>query len=186
MKKLLLITLALLLVATSALAAATPSITKQDMFKVVMTTPDGKPLPATLSITLDPESETALAVLESIKKLAQGQPSLADAVFGEQADAIKEALKTDKLEKVKLHELASLIISGYTEDMGSIQSSFAFPTQFVPDQPLVGMLGMVDGEAIAWEALPGMSNAAGGVVLTLSPEVMLKVQDGNAVLAIIK
>lgn len=189
MKKLTLLALALMMLVSSAFAASSPSITNKDMYKVTTTTTtpaqETDPL-AGLVIRIDPETDDAKAVLEKIKSDAAGKDSLVDAVFAEQAEAVKGLLKVEKLDEVKLIELASLIVSGYKQEMGAIQANLAFPTLFDANLPLVAMIGMIENDTVAWEPLLGTANAQGEVVLTLSPELLLKVQAGNAVIAILK
>ena len=70
--------------------------------------------------------------------------------------------------------------------MGPIAVKLAFPTLFEVGKPVVVMVGLVQGEEIVWEALLGTAQADGSVLVTMPGELLVKVQAGEAVVAVLQ
>lgn len=188
MKKILLtLALALVLAVQFTAAFATASPTTADLYKVELAKPDGSPAPAGLLIAAIPETETALKVLEDVAETTQGQP-VVPSYFADQAEDIAKVLPegTDAA-ALKLNELASLVVSGYEADMGDIAARLSFPTLFDATKPVLVLVGLVEGEEVVWEVVQQAGADAEGKVIVLFPsELLLKVQAGNAVIAVLQ
>lgn len=187
MKRFLLVTLALAMCVLTAFAASSPSITDENMYNVEIT----PVVPGTslegLAIKAIPETETALKVIEQVKQLADNQPSFVNAVFADKLEEIKAVLPegTDA-QAMKLQELTTLLVAGYKEEMGDINAKLTFPTVFEQEDKVLVMIGMVEGEAVAWAPYAAQVNEEGKIVMLMDSELLLKVQSGDAVIAVLK
>lgn len=187
MKRFLLMTLALLMLAMSVFAASSPSITDENMYDVeIIPTVPGVSLDG-LVIKAIPETEVALKVIEQVQELAKGQPSFVNAVFADKIEEIKAVLvEGADHEAMKLQELTTLLVAGYKEEMGKLFVRLTFPTVFEEKDPVLVMIGMVEGEQVTWEPFEAKANMEGKIEMFMEAELLLKVQAGEAVIAVLK
>ena len=155
-------TLALLLIVQGT-AAATPSRTIADLYTVEITKADGTPVPDGLAMKTVPETDNALATLEDIK-----------AVLPAETDT----------SALQLRELTSMLIPGYTQDVGDLRGKFTFPTRFTAGKSLVVRVGLIDGGKTNWVNLADTANEAGSVVVRLPKALLAQAAAGNAVIAV--
>ncbi|MDD4711304.1 MAG: hypothetical protein PHD27_08565 [Eubacteriales bacterium] len=175
----LILVMALVLVVPFA-SASSPSVDNDAMYDVI-------PGVESVIITVLPETETSQEVLADITAAIEGDKPVVSAYFAEQALDIQALLPvgTD-VDTLKLFELATLMVSGYTADMGPLTVKLTFPTAFEYGKPVVVMVGLVQGEDIVWEALIGSVDFEGNLLVTMPADLLLKVQAGEAVVAVLQ
>ena len=184
--RILTLALALLFVVQIASAATVPSRRTADLYIVKVTKLDGSAIPAGLVITLVPETETVRTILAKVTAAIAGNKSVVSSFFADQQEAIRKVLPAGTgLNALQLKELTSLLVSGYTEDLGALVFRLTFPAKFEVDKPLVVMVGLVEGDQITWLVFAGVADQDGNVIVTLPAELLLKIQAGNAVISIL-
>lgn len=183
MKKLLGISLAMLLTVMAVAAYAAPSKTTGDMVQT-----DTVNMPAVVASvpTTDAAVEMAAKVTTDMgEKIAAG--ITAAAYFGENVQAdIAAALPADKdAATLVCNELVPLAISGYAEGMGDVMAKIQFATVYEKGQPVVALLGFVNGENVEWNVLKAQAIEGGLVELTIPADLALKMTTQNALLAVL-
>lgn len=138
------------------------------------------------SITVSPDAPEVQNLLEQINQFLEGEKPVSDFFDGQQA-AMQAALPEGaSLEDLALQELASLDVSNYTPNgAGGLDVTLKFPTKFDPDKPVLVMIGLMVGDEIIWEPFPAEVDEDGNIKLLLSDEQLLKIQAGNAVIAVL-
>ncbi len=212
MKKMLALVLTLILctlAATSALATAVPSKTVDDMTDVAVrpqaagATDEGTEPGVLLTVVTkeDPRYEATRPVVEGeIQKLSAAEDP-AD-YFVEVVDrygnpvSLKELLDTDEL---KVYEFDAIIASGYSdrglEEDVTVELRFATPYEkgekvlVTIGVPVTGPDGtpgfrwiVFEGEGVGTEE---GAELEGGVIVTLSPEMILAIEQGGAMMAVV-
>ncbi|HSK68161.1 MAG TPA: hypothetical protein VLA21_02755, partial [Candidatus Limnocylindria bacterium] len=149
--------------------------------------PDGSPAPDGLVIALVPETEAVAQVLADIVQQAQGLP-VTSTYFATYQEAIQGVLPEGAdLAALELQELTGLVVSGYEEAMGDVAVRFGFPTLFDPLKPVVVLVGLAEGDGVTWQVLEfAVSNADGGVDTIFPAELLLAVQAGQALIAVLQ
>ena len=186
MKNRLLLTIVSLLMVASLAMASVPSPTANDLYNATLTMPDGSPAPEGLSVSLVPENETTAQLLLKIMQAMQGQP-IVNTYFADVLEAIRAVLPegTD-LAALQLHELAALAVNGCPENICDLVLCLTCPTLFDTLKPVAVLVGLVENDRVNWHVLRAAPNARGGVDVTLPSALLLSIQAGNAVFAILQ
>lgn len=214
MKKILALVLALVLcvmMATSALASAVPSRTVNDMTDVSgrpqssgTSAGETEPEPGLLLTVItedDPRYEATRETVErELQKLAAAKNP--EDYFVEVVDrngnpvSLKELLGTDDL---KVYEFDAIIASGY-EDMGldeDVAVELRFATPYEKGEKVLVTIGVpvtaADGTpGFRWTVFEGEglgkdeeAEVEGGVLTTLSPEIIRAIEQGGALMAVV-
>ncbi len=204
MKKIICLALAFLLCLTgAALAEAIPSRTTDDMTGVEVS-PENPLVGSEFFIRLVEKDETAYqthldACAAEVAKLAAGQD--VERYFGETTDSegrpvdLRAVLDTDAL---NVYEFWPVIAGGYEESYGKVITKLLFPTPYEKDEKVVIMIGEVTLEAegkqtVKWTAYEGVglgiqegvAEKEGAIRTELDPEIVLAIQNGIALLAVV-
>lgn len=155
-----------------------PSITIGGMYSG-STTSSGS---FSFSINVIPDTPTVKDLLEQMKD----QKPISGFFDGQQA-AMQAALpEGTNLEDLALQELCSLEVKNYTAgSAGQLDLSIKFPTQFDPDKPVSFLIGFVENGQVKWQVIPAQVDEDGDLRVILSDELLLKIQAGNAVAAVL-
>lgn len=208
MKKMFAIVLALLLCMTSfAIAETAPSITMgalpiiHEWITENEAGPDFwvKLLNQLQDTMAEDEYNAYLDILQvEIDKLAAAES--VEAYFGPLTDDTGAEIKlTEKLgtDEVKVHEMHVVLAAGYAEEYGPVTARCLFATPYEENEQVVVMFGIVtaneDGtQSVAWKAYDGIASVAsasveeaGQIQVVLNPEMMLAIQNGTALLAVV-
>lgn len=185
MKKLIALFLSLMLcLSSAALAESVPSKTTEDMTKFEVVTESGEASGFYLSAT--DATELSLSEIEKLKS----SESVA-AYFGEVKDAegnvvdLTATLGTDTL---NVHEFLPVIAFGYEETMGKVTANLQFSTPYAEGEEVIVMIGIVESGTITWTACKGIgvtANEAGCIKVELTPELVLAIQNGTALLSVV-
>ena len=190
MKKLLCLVLALLCIASFALADSVPSKSTADMVSVQV---QGN-IPADSGFVLTPvvDSITYQVAVEAcqnqIEKLAAS--ASVEAYFGEVKDgdgnviSLKEILGTDTL---NVNEFMPVVVENYEESYGDVTATFQFSTPYAQGEEvlvLVGVINALTGE-VEWVALAGVGTADGGIEVTFTAAILSAIQSNTAMLAVV-
>lgn len=190
MKKLLCLVLALLCIASFALADSVPSKSTADMVSVQV---QGN-IPADSGFVLTPvvDSITYQVAVEAcqnqIEKLAAS--ASVEAYFGEVKDgdgnviSLKEILGTDTL---NVNEFMPVVVENYEESYGDVTATFQFSTPYAQGEEvlvLVGVINALTGE-VEWVALPGVGAADGGIEVTFTAAILSAIQSNTAMMAVV-
>lgn len=121
--------------------------------------------------------------------------------FGEVKDASGEVVDLVALlesENLNVYEFCALNAEGYEGYYGAVTAKMLFATPYEKDEKVVVLIGMVtanqDGtQSIEWTAYEGMGVEAedagvegqGCIQVKLNPEIVIKIQEGTALLAIV-
>ncbi len=203
MKKLACLLLALLLCPTgAAIAESVPSRTTSDMTDVEVG-PENPLDGSGFFIRLVEEDEKAYqthldACAVEIAKLAGYQD--VEQYFGETTDnnghsvSLKKMLNTDVL---NVYEFWPIIAGGYKESYGDVTVKLLFPTPYEKDEKVVVMIGQVTigavEQTVRWTAYEGIGlgiqqgnvEKAGAIRTKFDPEIVLAIQNGIALLAVV-
>lgn len=195
MKKIVSILVALMLcLSAAAFAESVPSKTVDDLTKVNVT---GANVPAEgfylrLIVADEEEYQHLVEVCrKEIEKLAQSEPV---SYFGEVKNAADEAVDLAALlesEEVKVHEFWPIIARGYKEEYGNVTAEFLFSTPYEKDEKVIVLIGLVEenqeGEqSVEWTAYEGIGlEEQGSIQVELDPEIILAIQNGTALLAVV-
>lgn len=190
MKKLLCLVLALLCIASFALADSVPSKSTADMVSVQV---QGN-IPADSGFVLMPvvDSITYQVAVEAcqnqIEKLAAS--ASVEAYFGEVKDgdgnviSLKEILGTDTL---NVNEFMPVVVENYEESYGDVTATFQFSTPYAQGEEvlvLVGVINALTGE-VEWVALAGVGTADGGIEVTFTAAILSAIQSNTAMMAVV-
>ena len=204
MKKITCLALALLLCLTAtALAEFTPSRMTSDLTGIEVAAEN---LPAGSGFFITPIAEDDPVYQERIHacnaevQRLSGSPSV-EAYFGEIKDSegnivsLSGILGTDAL---IVYEFYPLVAGGYEESYGKVTARMFFATPYEKDEKVVVMIGliMVDAngqQSVRWTAYEGIGLGAadgadesmGGIQVELDPAIVLAIQEGNALLAVV-
>ena len=136
-----------------------------------------------------PEYEEAVATCEKeIEKLAEGG-NVAE-YFGEVTDAegnavdLKEKLGVDTDDLLNVFEFCPMVASGFEEGCGAVTVNMQFATAYEEGQKVLVLIGLISEESIAWKAFDGES-VNGGVQVELPEEIIMQIQNGKALMAVV-
>lgn len=167
-----------------------PSKSTSDMTQITVTTGNTNFVIETVTEkTAEHEKYTEICK-EEIAKVAEA--ASVEEYFGAVVDAegkemnIKEILGTDT---VNMFEFCPIVVSGYTEDVGSVSLNLQFATPYEENEEVVVLIGIVtinaDGtRTIQWIGLKGLGAKDSGIQVELPPEVAKAIQEGMALMAV--
>ena len=214
MKKIVSLVLSLMLCMTFALAEeevseAVPSKTTKDL-TVMEVVGDNIPADSGFFIAeiTDDQAEEYQEVLNichaEIAKLTELQNEAADieTYFGEVTTAdgssvsLKEMLGLDESAEIHVSEFMPIVAGHFDVSYGDVTANLVFATPFAEGQKVLVMIGIVtvleDGTTqIEWTVYEGVGIAAdniesaGCIQVTFDPEIVEKMQDDTAVMAIV-
>lgn len=204
MKKIVCLVLAMLLFATTAMAAVT-SKTTADLIHVDVTienaTEEREETPYIAPVVL-PENEEDMtpeekAVAEVVnteydKLTATAQTTKVETYFGNVKDEtgadvdLREMLGAEENEELNVHEFGPVTAGGFTVEDGKATAALSFATQYEENTEVVVMIGLVaeDG-TVAWQAFKGVAMETGAIKVTFPAEVLVAIQSGTALMAIV-
>ena len=204
MKKIVCILVALMLCLSAvALAESVPSKKVDDLTKVTVT---GVNLPADsgffLRLIVDNEEEYQQLweiYQKEIEKLTQSESVVA--YFGAVKNAAEDAadmVTQLESETLNVYEFWPVIARGYEEDYGAVTAELLFSTPYEKDEKVLVLIGLVtvnqdNTQNVEWVAYDGFgmdledagTEGWGGIQVELDPEIILAIQNGTALLAIV-
>ena len=100
---------------------------------------------------------------------------------------LTEILGADAL---NVYEFLPLVVDGYDPAYGNVTATMEFSTPYEEGERVVVLVGLVtvaeDGtEAMAWTALPGLGTSNGGIEVEFTPEIMVQIQEGTAMMTVV-
>ena len=116
---------------------------------------------------------------EELAKLGEG--NVAD-FFGDAAEALAAILGEGDVE---VNELLPVYAENYEESMGEQEVKLNFATPYEKGTDVAVMLGFKAGDAAEWSAFAGKVEDSSTVAVKLDPATILRVQDNNALLAVV-
>lgn len=183
--------LALLILGTSSLAFATgvPSKTTQDMTTVVsIVSETGVELPPGFQIIPLVATESATRELAAIQSFVTTPNATVVQYFDvavreEIAKLLPEGFDLDTL---SMNEFLPITVVNYEESYGDVAATFQFATQYQEGQPVVALVGITDEVTgvVAWTVLKA-EVVDGLVKIHFTQDILLKIQSGDAMLAIL-
>lgn len=194
MKKLVCLVLSLLLCLNAvALAEFVPSKTTGDLTKIEVSV-ENMPAGATLVLSAvssdDAVNQQLVATCQAeLDRLAATSVSTYFAgvkdINGNEVD-LAAVLGTQDL---KVYEFCPLIVNDYVEDYGAVTATMSFFTPYAKGEKVLVLVGLInvneDGiESIEWIAFEGVGTN-GGISVQFNAETLMKVQTGNALLAVV-
>lgn len=197
MKKIVSILVALMLcLSAAAFAESVPSKTTGDLVQFEAAADN---LPADAGFYIQPIAEDDEAYQQSVEisqneitKLAQSENVAA--YFGEVKNAegevvdVKALLESDTL---NVYEFCALAAGLYQESYGNVSIKMQFSTPYEKDEKVIVLIGLAkenqDGvQSIEWTAYEGIGlEEQGSIQVELDPEIILAIQNGTALLAIV-
>lgn len=215
MKKILSLILATMLcLSAAAMAESVPSKTTFDMteFKVTAenqeTSEEVYLLPVnelTVDVT-EPEIQKHVEVCNvEIEKLAAvTETESVETYFGEVKDSegnvidLKQMLEVEDEETLNVFEFGPVVAGGFEEECGKVTATMLFATPYEENEPVIVLIGIVtvheDGtQTVEWTAFEGVAMAAvegqeetyGCISVELTPEIVLAIQNGMALMAVV-
>lgn len=195
MKKIISLLIALVLCLGAASAEVIPSKTTADMTKFEIS---GENLPADSGFVFD---IVTVDDVEMEEKYLLYESELAVLAESESLDAYFGAVKTQEgeeinlaevlaAEEVNVHEFWAVYASNYDEAYGDVTITMYFATPYEAEEKALVLLGIVneaeDGaQTIEWTAYEAIGvGTEGAIEVVLTPEIILAVQNGNALMAI--
>ena len=165
MKKLLLVTLVVLLAFGAVSALAVPSKTVEDMVSF------------DTAVIYTAESEEAQQELETL--IEEGTEAyLGDEVVAE----AKALLESDEIE---INEFMGIFVGEYDETMGDVNVKATFATPYEAGEKLCIAIGVSAEEGYAWTLLEGTANEENTVEFLLPGELITELNANGGLLAVI-
>ena len=186
MKRLLSMILVLMLCLAAA-AMAAPSKTTEDLITITILVPQADGFFLRPIEPADAGYEARMKTCnEEIEKLkAAASPA---AYFGDVKDKngnpvdLAAALGT---EAINVNEFTAVIAGGYEESMGDVTVNIKLPTSYAAGSTVGVLFGTVVPEGVNWVCYAGTAQDDGSITVEgISPETVLNVQNGEALLAI--
>lgn len=178
MKKIIALVLALALVTLTGAALAAGSNGGNKYNTTTTTTTNVEPKKEFVFGFSEDEDLVAWAN-EEVAKLAEG--SVAD-FFGAAADAVANILGEGEY---AVNEMLPVYAENYDKSMGPQDITLTFATPYEKDTDVAVMLGFKAGDAVEWNAFAGKVLDGSAVLVKLDPATILRVQDNNALLAVV-
>ena len=191
MKKLICLVLALVLCMGAVAAMAAPSPTTDDMNE----TTTNKPKTSTLVVkTIDLNSAEYKALVEKCKaELEKLENSESAAVyFGEVIDSEGNKVPFAELfgeDALTVCEMMPIVVENYDESLGDVKVTLQFATPFEKGEEVVVLIGLIDGQTgeVEWYALKGVGTGVNGAVeVVVTSKMMVAIQNGQALIAVLK
>lgn len=212
MKKLVCLVLAMALcISISAMAKTVPSKTTTDLtkFDVIAENQSGDPnvylLPVNELTVGDrlPEYQERIDICEvEIEKLASSESI--ESYFAGVTDRedtpvdLREMLGVEEDAALNVFEFCPVIAGGFQEDCGEVTANMLFPTPYEKDEKVDVLIGIVtiledDTHIVTWKAFEGIGLDAvigqeethGSIRSVFTSEIVLAIQNGIALLAIV-
>ena len=189
MKKLTCLLLALVLVCgcVGALAAGskstgsmTSSTTNSSNYDAVAVTEPDVGVGSNVALT-EAQKQLVDTTLAAIAGAANPVAYFGDAVKAEIA-ALLPGVNVDTLQ---LNELTAISVKNYSITNGSLTVNCVFPTKYTAGQKVVVMIGVQQNGTVSWMSFAGTVLNDGSVSVTLPADVLLRIQNGNAVIAVL-
>ena len=191
MKKLTCLFLVLVLVCGSVGALAAGSKSTGNMTTTKTTgTGGGGTYDAPPAYSIDVGSDAALTdaqkqlVEDVLAQIAGAANPLA--YFGDEVKAEIEALLPGvDVDALQLNELTGITVKGYSVSNGSLTINCVFPTKYTVGQKVVVLVGLQENGTITWKSFAGIVLADGSVSAVLSADVLMSIQNGTAIIAVL-
>lgn len=197
MKKIIGLLAALMLcLPAAACAEAMPSKTIGDLVRFEVSAenlPEDSGFCMMMVTAEDEASQRHVAICQNeLTRLAQSE-SVA-AYFGEVRNAAGEVVDMHALlgsDTLHVHEFCAIAADMYQERYGSVCATLLFATPYAQGDPVLVLIGLVDTAQedplpIAWTAYEGVGvGDDGGIQVVLDAEIILAIQNGTALLAIV-
>lgn len=102
------------------------------------------------------------------------------------ADALAAAKELLGSEAIEVNEMTGIGAHDYDPSMGAIRVNFIFPTPYTAGEKVAVLIGIPDGaDGYTWTVLEGVGAANGGVEFTIPSNLITKLENGGALIAII-
>ena len=189
MKKLIALTVALMLCLSAVAFAAVPSIDSSALFKITSISPeaDGFFIEIIPVEKMNDEQKAAFDIeLENIRNAASAKEYFAEAV-----DA--EGNPVELADDAVVHELAAVIAGGYDAELGDVTVNIEVPEVIEKGEKVAVMIGVVtknidDTQDVAWTGFEGEAidntEEASTIQTVLNPATVEAIQNGLALIAV--
>lgn len=185
MKKLLCLVLALLCVATAAMASAVPSKSTADMVSVQV---QGANVPASFTIAPVVDAARTQACQAEIAKLAAS--ASVEAYFGQVTDASGNVVSLSALlgtDNLSVNEFMPVDVPEYDASYGDVDVVFQFSTPYEAGEEVLALIGIQGAQdEVDWTALEGVGTGTdGGVEINFTSDVLAAMQGADCLMAIV-
>lgn len=190
MKKLICLVLALVLCMGAVVAMAAPSPTTDDLNE----TRTNKPKTSSLVVkTVDLNSTEYKALVEKcLAELEKMKNSSAADYFGMVVDTDGNKISFAELlgeEGLTVCEMMPLVVANYEGTLGDVKVTLQFATPFEKGEEVVILVGLVNEQTgeLEWYVLKGVGTGVNGAIeVEFTPEMMYAIQNGQALIAVLK
>jgi len=192
MKKIVCLVLALICLASFAMAENVPSKSTADMVTVTV---KAENIPADAGFVVAPvvdaveHKEQVEACQKEIAKLVAS--TTVEEYFGEVKTSTGEVVDLKEVlgaETLNVHEFMPVIAENYETSYGKVTATFQFSTPYAKDEPVIVLIGTPDpasltGEMV-WVAIEGIG-AEEGIQVEFDEATLETIQGGNAMMAVV-
>lgn len=190
MKKLICLVLALVLCMGAVVAMAAPSPTTDDLNE----TRTNKPKTSSLVVkTVDLNGAEYKALVEKcLAELEKMKNSSAADYFGMVVDTDGNKISFAELlgeEGLTVCEMMPLVVANYEGTLGDVKVTLQFATPFEKGEEVVILVGLVNEQTgeLEWYVLKGVGTGVNGAIeVEFTPEMMYAIQNGQALIAVLK
>ena len=188
MRKLTCLLLALILVCASVTALATASKDVGGMTGGGTSSGSGSGSEAGYSVSVGVNTVLTSAQKQLVDDIL-GQITGATspiAYFGDDVKAELEALLPGvDVDALQLNELTAITVTGYSIINGSLTINCVFPTKYTVGQNVAVVIGVQQNGVMVWKVFTATVLADGSLNVTLPADVLLSIQSGTAVIAVL-
>ena len=139
----------------------------------------GSPVPAEIT-NCEPDVGATLKTAETDETLK----ALVDAIANNDAATVFASAGVENIAKYELVDLVGLEFANYTE--GEVKLTVKFAAAFEQDADILVLLGLINGNEVAWQNLAAEIAEDGSLVLSFTAEQAKAVAEGQAVVAVLQ
>jgi len=186
MKRFISLMIAALLICSMASAfAAVPSKTTTNATVVTtVTTSTGVEIAETFAVSVQEDSEPVAKEIEKIFTfVSEGNAPIEYFPVEVKEEIIAKLPETIVDAEIEINEFVTVDIADYAEEYGDVEISFSFTTVYAPEQTIVALVGIYNGEVdengepiVEWIVLDAIVNEDGSVAITFTQDAMVKMQ----------
>ncbi len=191
MKKWFTLMIAALLICTMTAAYATvpsKSTTNATVINTVVST-TGVEIAETFSLTVTEDKEPVVNEIQKIYSfVTENNAPVIEYFPVEVKEQIVSKLPENIVpEEVEINEFITIETIEYVEEYDDIEVSFALTTLYTPEQSLIALVGIFNGEVdengeavVEWIVLDAIANEDGTVVITFTQDALIKMQTAES------
>lgn len=87
---------------------------------------------------------------------------------------------------MELQEVSTLVVEGYKASIGEVHLTLTFPTTFKAGEPVLVMVGLVNGgEVTEWICIEAEVNDEGQITMFVSADIMNKIQEADEAVIVV-